>query len=175
MSIGKEYIKPTLVLTVICLVITALLALTNEITQPIIEANNLRIAEASRAEVLAEADGFHALEGNFPENTVDVYEADNGAGYAITVTSKGYDSTPLKVMIGIQADGTIEKVKVLSSNETPGLGSKVTEDSFTGQFTGMTSDGVDGMQMISGATYSSKAMRTAVEQAFVIYDMVKGA
>lgn len=175
MSLAKDYAKPTLVLTLICLVVTALLALTHQITQPIIEANNLRIAEESRAEVLTEADGFHEVKGEFPENTVDVYEADNGAGYAITVTSKGYDSTPLKVMIGIQADGAIEKVKVLSSNETPGLGSKVTEDSFTGQFAGMTSDGVDGMQMISGATYSSKAMRAAVEQAFAIYEMVKGA
>lgn len=175
MSLAKDYARPTLVLTLICLVVTALLALTHQITQPIIEANNLRIAEESRAEVLAEADGFHEVKEEFPENTVDVYEADNGAGYAITVTSKGYDSTPLKVMIGIQADGAIEKVKVLSSNETPGLGSKVTEDSFTGQFAGMTSDGVDGMQMISGATYSSKAMRAAVEQAFAIYEMVKGA
>ena len=169
----KDYIKPTLVLAVICLVITAALAVTNNVTLPIIDENNRKIAEESRAMVLSEADAFEEVTGNFPENTVDAYKASNGAGYAITVTAKGYDSSPLKVMVGIKADGTIERVNVLENSETPGLGTKVSEDAFTGQFAGMDSS-MNGLQMIAGATKSSNAMKKAVETAYVVYDMVKG-
>lgn len=170
----KEFVVPTAVLGIICLVITAFLALTFNITQPIIEENNRKLAEESRAMVLSEADGFEEKTGEFPENTVDVFAATNGVGYAITVTSKGYDSNPLKVMIGIKADGTIERINVLANSETPGLGSKVSEPAFTQQFEGMDSS-MNGFEAIAGATRSSNAMKRAVETAYEIYDIVKGA
>ena len=44
-STMNEFVKPTLVLTVICLIITLLLAISQNITEPIIEENNRRIAE----------------------------------------------------------------------------------------------------------------------------------
>lgn len=169
----KNYLIPTVVLGVICMVITAALAVTYQITQPIIEENNRKAAEASRAMVLSAADGFEEVSGDFPENTVDVYVATNGSGYAITTTAKGYDSDPLKVMVGIKADGTVEKINVLSNTETPGLGSKVSEDSFTSQVSGMDSD-MNGFEMIAGATKSSKAIKNCVLTAFEVYDMVKG-
>lgn len=169
----KDYIIPTVVLGVICLVITAFLAFTYNVTQPIIEENNLKAAEESRAQVLSEADGFEEVTGNFPENTVDAYKATNGVGYAITVTAKGYDSTPLKVMIGIKADGTIEKLNILQNSETPGLGSKVSDESFTSQFVGMDSS-MSGYEMIAGATRSSTAMKKAVLTAYEVFDIVKG-
>lgn len=169
----KDYIKPTLVLGIICLVITAFLAATYNVTQPIIEENNRKAAEESRAMVLTSADGFEEVTGDFPANTVDVYKASNGAGFAITTTAKGYDSDPLKVMVGIKADGTVEKINVLSNTETPGLGSKVSEDSFTNQVIGMDNS-MSGYEMIAGATKSSNAIKNCVLTAFEVYDMVKG-
>ncbi len=169
----KDLIIPTVVLAVICLVITACLAATYEVTQPIIDENNRKAAEASRALVLSEADGFEEVTGSFSENVVDVYSATNGAGYAITATAKGYDSDPLKVMVGIKADGTVERINILANSETPGLGSKVSEESFTNQIIGMDSN-MEGYQMIAGATKSSNAVKKAVQTAFEVYDMVKG-
>lgn len=169
----KDFVIPTLVLGVICLVITGFLSWTYNTTQPIIEENNRKLAEESRSMVLSGADGFEEKTGDFPENTVDVYEATNGAGYAITVTSKGYDSNPLKVMIGIKDDGTIERINVLSNSETPGLGSKVSEEKFTKQFSGMDSS-MNGFEAIAGATRSSNAMKRAIETAYQVYDIVKG-
>ena len=116
-STMNEFVKPTLVLTVICLIITLLLAISQNITEPIIEENNRRIAEESRAEVLAEADSFEQVQGEFPDGVSDVYAAANGTGYTITVSSKGYSSDPLQVMVGIKEDGTIERIKILANNE----------------------------------------------------------
>ena len=170
----KDYLVPTMVLAIICLVITACLAGTYNLTQPIIQENNQKIAEESRTAVLSGADGFEAVEGEFPENTVDVFAATNGAGYTITVTAKGYDSNPLKVMVGLKSDGIIERIKVLSNTETPGLGSKVSEPAFTSQFEGMDSS-MSGFEAIAGATRSSTAMRRIIETAYEVYDIVKGA
>lgn len=169
----KDYIKPTLVLAVIALVMTAFLAITNEVTTPIIAENNAKIANESRALVLPEADDFEELTGDFPENTVDAYKATNGAGFAITTTAKGYDSDPLKIMVGIGADGTVTKINILASSETPGLGSKVSEESFTNQVIGMDAS-MEGYEMISGATKSSNAVKKAIQTAYEVYDMVKG-
>ena len=81
MNAMNEFVKPTLVLAVICLVITMLLSISHEITQPIIEENDRKTAEIARAEVLTEADSFEEVTGEFPENVQDVYAAANGAGF----------------------------------------------------------------------------------------------
>ena len=62
------------------------------------------------------------------------------------------------------------RAKVFSSAETPGLGSRVGEDSFLRQFAGKTVEGLklkrDGgsIDAISGATISSRAVVSALEQ-----------
>ena len=65
MNAMNEFVKPTLVLAIICLVITALLSVSHEITQPIIDENERKTAEIARAEVLTEADSFEQIEGEF--------------------------------------------------------------------------------------------------------------
>lgn len=174
MNAMNEFVKPTLVLAIICLVITVLLSVSHEITQPIIQENERRTAELARTEVLTEADSFEQLEGEFPDGVQEVYAASNGAGYTVTVTSKGYSSDPLKVMVGIKNDGTIERIKILANNETPGLGSKVSNEGFVSQFNGMD-ESLNGFEAIGGATISSNAMKRAMETAFQVYETVKGA
>ncbi len=174
MNTMNEFVKPTLVLAVICLVITVLLSVCHEITQPIILEGERKAAEEARTQVLTEADAFEQIEGEFPEGVQEVYAAANGSGYTVTVTSKGYASDPLKVMIGLKADGTIERIKMLANNETPGLGSKVSNEDFTSQFEGMD-ESMNGFQAIGGATLSSNAMKRAMETAFQVYEIVKGA
>ena len=49
-SIVKDFVMPIAVLTVICLVISAALAMTNMVTAPIIEETSRRNAEAARKE-----------------------------------------------------------------------------------------------------------------------------
>ena len=41
-------------------------------------------------------------------NVVDMYAADNGAGYVVQTTASGYGG-PITVMTGVRSDGTVEK------------------------------------------------------------------
>lgn len=173
---GKDIIKPIVVLTCICLVVTALLAYVNTVTSPIITKAEQEAAEQARAEVLSEADSFVKLEmAELPETVQEVYRAENGAGYVFMLeTDKGY-SSDMKLICGIRSDGSIEACKTLSHNETSGLGSKTAEDPYKSQYVGKTSDTLTEVDAISGATISSNAYKSAIEDAFEAFEMAKEA
>ena len=173
MKAVKEFVVPAAVLTVICIVVSAALAGTYELTEPVIEAAKKAEADAARAVVLPEGDSFSELDISGLENIVDAYSANNGAGYVITAVSKGYGGD-MQVMVGIGSDGAITGTQLLSNSETQGIGSKVGEDSFTSTFVGVDSAGVDGVATISGATVSSTAFKTAVTSAFQAYGELAG-
>lgn len=169
----KELLMPTVVLTVICLIASAALALTNNITAPLIAAAQAESARQARLVVLPEADDFTQVTAYTTENIVDVYAANNGTGYAITATAKGY-AGPIQVMVGITAEGTIAETQVIVSEESPGLGSRVAEEPYRSQFCGKDAS-LEGVDMISGSTISSAAFESAVASAFKVYAEVSGA
>lgn len=173
---GKDIIKPIVVLTCICLVVTALLAYVNTVTSPIIAKAEQEAAEQARTEVLTEADSFVKVEmAELPESVLEVYRAENGAGYVFMLeTDKGY-SSDMKLICGIKSDGSIEACKTLSHNETSGLGSKTAEDPYRSQYVGKTSDTLTEVDAISGATISSNAYKSAIEDAFEAFEMAKEA
>ena len=173
-STFEALVKPVIVLTVICIVVSGLLAVTNGVTAPIIKANTEATANAARVEILPEADSFTKLDYTDADGIItEVYAADNGAGYVISGSGKGYGGA-LPVMVGISADGTITMIKVMDNDETPGVGKKTQEASFTDQFTGKD-ETLDGVTTISGATISSTAVLNVVEHAFVAYNTVTEA
>lgn len=69
--------------------------------------------------------------------------------------AKGY-SGPIQTLAGMLKDGTLVAVKVLSQNETPGLGARVAEKQFSAQFANKKFS--SGFETISGATVSSDAV-----------------
>ncbi len=90
-NFGQDFVKPILVLTVICLFISAALAFTNQKTAPIIEEAERIKAEQARKEVLQDADSFTLVEITGAPSTVsEIYKAENGAGYVVVLTTKGY-------------------------------------------------------------------------------------
>lgn len=171
MKFVKEFVVPALVLTLICIVVSAALAFTYETTKPVIEAARQREADAARIEVLPEGDKFTKLDVT-GEGLVEAYSADNGAGYAITANAPGYGG-PVNVIVGIKADGTIAAVKMLSHNETPGIGSNLEDPSYAAQYQGKDHS-LDGVEGVSGATVTSGAFKNAVKNAFLVYGEVAG-
>ena len=170
----KDYLKPILVLMLICLVISAALAFTNEKTAPIIEQTQKANAEAARKEVLPDADSFSPVElTGLPSTVTAVYKAENGVGYVFMLTAKGYGGD-MTLICGIDKDGKITACKTLTQSETQGLGSKTTQPAFREQFVGKDSS-LSGVETISGATISFKAYLGAIKDAFTAYEMVKGA
>jgi len=170
----KDFLFPIIALTAICLLISAALAVTNSFTEPVIDKAAAERAEAARAEVIPEADGFEPVRvDNLPASVTEVYRATNGAGCVFMITAAGYGGE-IKLICGIGPDGRILETKVLSHSETKGLGSKITEPEFAGQFPGKGSD-LSGVDAISGATISSRAYIDAVKDALKAYELVKEA
>ena len=83
---------------------------------------------------------------------------------AIEGRGKGYHGT-IGVMVGVSKDGEITDIGITSHSETPGIGSRVTEEAFTTRFKGRPVTGDIQVDGISGATYSSKGVMSAVNEA----------
>lgn len=175
----KELIAPSLVLVIICLVVTAALAVTYQVTKPIIEEINIRNANLARAEVLPEgAGGFSQLDAELTENVTEVFEADNGSGMVFTTVDKGFGGA-MTVMVGVNSSGEIQGVKVTRHGETPGLGTKAMTREYLSQYGGLASVAIEGadanIDAVTGATISSKAIFRAVNTALEQYEQLGGA
>ncbi len=174
-NVVSDFVAPIAVLVIICAVMSCLLALTNDATAPIIAAAEAKAKEEARMEVLPDADSFLQVEiAGLPASVTEVFQAENGAGYTFSITAQGYGGkNTLKMAVGIDMDGKITGTKVLDHKETAGLGSKITTDAFQGQFPGKDR-GLEGVDNISGATFSSNYFRAAIADAYTAFDLVKG-
>ena len=165
------------------LIITGALSVTNFITKDTIEALNLETEKEARTVVLPDAANFEAGDS---EETYYVGKADDGSekGYVFTTTAKGYGGT-IQVMTGINTEGEITGVTILSLNETPGLGMNAQNASFTDMYkqtapesgfnvikSGTAGDG--NIVALTGATITSQAVTDAVNSAIEQYNEIKG-
>ena len=185
----KEIIRPAVMLTVICLVVTALLAGTNLLPKDQIERQKQEAARTSRELVLPGVTEFEEAKTTGAEGEeVGYYIGKNGgeiAGYVFTTTASSYGGQ-IQVMTGIQADGAVTGVELLSINDTPGLGMNAQKEDFraqyhqaipeSGQFSVIKSgDQQDGEIMaMTGATITSQGVTDAVNSAIALYQTVKG-
>jgi electron transport complex protein RnfG len=109
-------------------------------------------------------------------DSLEVYPAKKDTiitGYAVkTYSNKGF-SGYISIMAGFKPDGTILNLTVLEHKETPGLGTKMSDPSFSDQFAGKNPDSFtlkvkkDGgkVDAITAATISSRAFCDAVARA----------
>lgn len=169
----NEIIKPVIVLVAICLVITGLLAYVNTITSPIITKAEAEKAQTAMSEVLPQAESFDKVDvKNMPESITEVYKDVNNTGYVFMLTTKGYGGD-MKLICGVNSDGTISSCKTLSHAETSGLGSKTAEDPYRNQYVGKSADTLSQVDAISGATISSNAYMGAIEDAMEAFKAIK--
>ena len=165
----SELLKPVIVLTVICIVSSALLGIVNFATDPIISERKAAEALATQKSFFPDASAFDEVE--ISESGIQsVFHADSG-GYIITVETGGYNGT-FSVLVGISEDGSVVGVSPDVSGETVNKGTLAGEKEYTDKFIGLTGN-ADGVDVISGATISSKAVRSAVSRALAAYDTVK--
>ena len=149
---SNRIIKDTIAITVITLVSGLLLGVVNDITAGPIAKQQAAAKEAAYKEVFADADTFETvssgedadLEAYLDENGFkgqDINEVmlakdSSGAeiGYAFTVTTKEGYGGDIQFAMGIQDDGTLNGISILSIGETAGLGMRATTDEFKNQF-----------------------------------------
>ncbi len=180
-------------LTITCLVSALALAAINSLTEtPILEQKrlaNLRAiqevlpdfdndpVESTRQIILEEDEA-----GAEKELTVYLGMVDqNITGVAFAVYGEGYGGL-IHIMVGINLQGEISGVKVLEHLETPGLGAKIEESSFSDQFKGKSlensqlvngtlavkKDGGD-LDALTGATISPRGVAQAASAGLRIF------
>lgn len=175
----KAVIIPTISLFLICLVVTAALALTNNVTADKIAANELESKNESMKNVCPDA-------AEFEEIIPDVMYAgrDSGGnivGYAISTATQGYGGQ-VKVMTGIAGSEIIGVDVFYNDDETPGLGKNTSNESFRDQYKGLSVDkdiavskddssgSAQTVDAVTSATISSRAVTKAVNEAVAIYN-----
>lgn len=176
------------VLTMIALISAAALAFTYAATRPILDE------QARQRQIQAVADVVPPFDNSPTEEAVSVADLPEVEVYPATMagervgtavrsfTSNGYGG-PIRIMVGFDQDGLITGSTVLQHTETPGLGAKLTEESFRSQLVGLdASDGnlavrQDGgsVDAITAATISSRAFLEAVNRAWRAVELSRGA
>lgn len=144
--------------------------------EPIRATERAAKEEALRA-VLPGARAFEPLplpKGYALDEVLRAVAGGKTVGYAYLASPKGYGG-PIRLVVGIRPDGRVEAVRILSLNETPGLGTKATEPAFIGQYAGKAArpfrvvknppQAPEEIQAISGATISSRAVTSGVDEA----------
>lgn len=170
---------------VVCAVAAAGLALTYEVTRDRILAQN-RAAQLAALKagvpggVEFEPASSAALSvaqqaaGDVP--VYGVYEASAAGevvGWGVEVGPRGYGG-PIRMVVGLDRNGKVVGVSIVAMNETPGLGTQIVDrEDFIPQFIGVQAEQADKdlkeVDLITGATKSSRGVRHGVEAAVAVY------
>ncbi|MDD2866119.1 MAG: FMN-binding protein [Candidatus Omnitrophica bacterium] len=183
----NNFIRYAATLAIICLAASGLLSVVYNVTQPKIAAQAKMEEESALKDVYPGAERFEPVA---EKGSVLYYKALNASGellgYAFKAEKKGYSST-IVTMVGMDTKGIIKRIKILSQNETPGLGSRIEEVRqketfwdvvlkkvkivqkprpwFQAQFDGKDYKTLDrNVEAITGATISSLAVVVSVEE-----------
>jgi Na+-translocating ferredoxin:NAD+ oxidoreductase subunit G len=185
----RDIIQLGVILMIYSLAAGAALGYVNLKTKPIITANKIAAENSARSEVLpGMAGGFEPKDSLIVDNKVvrlwAAYKDDakkEPGGYVFIARGKGYSSV-IETMVGVGLDGKVTGVKIISQQETPGLGTKVLENRpnesdpawFTKQFIGKSAEDnlkvkKDGgaIDAVTGATVTPRAITNSINKALV--------
>lgn len=185
----KDIIRLLLALTLIAATAGLILSQVESLTrEPIKEQRRLQMLKALSA-VLPDFDNSPDTDTITLENGINkkgkpvlvVFyrgrKAEQLVGTAFKVIAPDGYSGNINVMVGIAPNDQIIGIEILTHAETPGLGSKISEDWFKDQFKGKSLDNIDWrvkkdggeFDQITGATISPRAIVGAVKKGLEFY------
>lgn len=141
--------------------------------------------KAALAQVLPPFENTEVENLKIDELDIEVYTATNGSevvGYAInTATMSGFSGF-FSLMVGLTPEGEVINVNVLKHSETPGLGSKMTDEGNSLLMSikdrnlndinwNMKKEGGD-IDALTAATISSRAYADAMQRAMAAFNQV---
>ena len=200
----NKIIKDALALTLITLVAGVALGGVYEITKDPIARQEAQAKAEAYEQVFTDAAAFGEIEmddtliqtirdqldqeGYKAQSIEEVMRAEDQSGetlgYAFTVvTSEGYGGD-IQFSMGVQNDGTLNGISILSIGETAGLGMNADTPAFKDQFVGKqveqlqyTKKGAtqdDEINAISGATVTTNAMTNGVNAGLCAFRVMEG-
>jgi electron transport complex protein RnfG len=181
----KTMIKLGIVLTLFATSACVILALVDSITKPQIEKNQADYLEAAIKDLFPDADNFKEINDvHSPDPAVSIENAfvalkhNEINGMALILSRASYSGS-IRIMTGVNSNGIINGVKILSHSDTPGLGANAASSTyfvdrangitFYGQFAGKkTSDPFEVKKdviIITASTITSRAVAESVKAA----------
>lgn len=173
---GTKFVAVTaLKLLLISAVTALLLSGVNALTKDRIAENDVKEKSAAIALIFPDSDSSEPADVTI-DGINGVWLVTSGGdllGYAASVSPLGFGGA-LDMMVGVNSDGTIAGMKIVSHSETPGLGSRVDDHDYLSQYNGKS--GVlsfgSGIDAITGSTISSKAVLEAANRALSAYSVI---
>ncbi|MBE6632713.1 MAG: RnfABCDGE type electron transport complex subunit G [Ruminococcaceae bacterium] len=163
-----EMLMVGLKLLIVCAVVAAVVAGVNFLTEAKYAENLTEQKRQAISEIYMgmEIEYRRLNDENSSEIVYEVLSEGSIVGYCVEVASPGFGGD-ITMMVGFEADRSVRGVSIVSLNETPGLGSKVNDPAFLGQYRGAVSQVAVGEEIdaITGATISSKAVTAGVNLA----------
>lgn len=167
-------IKISLILFIITALAAAILAGVNGVTAPLIAKNEQEKQSQAMEKVVPGAENFEETENDA------IFIGKSGGeilGYAVISEPQGYGGK-ISMVVGVDPEGTVLGVDIISQSETAGLGANCEKDEFKEKFVGKTAGvevikgGATGNQIdaISSATITSKAVTDGVNQAIELVE-----
>lgn len=134
----RSVMKTGLTLALIAAICTALVAATYQATRDRIAANEKAMLEQSLQPALSGVffdsgvsesrliiEPPHELPGSGPAIIYRVYAEDVPVAALFVVTARDGFSGPIRILLGVEADGTVTGLRILEHRETPGLGDRI--------------------------------------------------
>lgn len=157
-------IKIGIKLLLICSVVALLLAAVNHITLPVIAQKEKEEEQQALTHFFPTMTQAKTLSPNV-QNVVAlyaIYDDQTLLGYCCTAAAQGFSDT-VEVMVGFDAQSLkIQGITIVSCTDSPGK-NKISDAAFIQQFSGQSD--ANTVDAISGATYSSEAVRQCVNTA----------
>ncbi len=173
MNKPKFNVKSIIVLTAICLIVAALLAVTNHFTSPVVERTRQQKIVDSLKEVLPDMTKMEQItdlpEGT-PSTVKSVYRINDDEYAIVLATTSAYSNGDMGITVGMSKDGEILGIKLTSYFESKDFG----RDTYPQNFVGKNSSDYADVDTFSGVTYSSKAFKKALGDAFECFKLVGG-
>lgn len=178
---NNSIFKIALNLTIACLISGCIIAGTYFITADTAVKASIKMRDETMKTMVAGSTSIKEIEAK--DEWYEVYKGSDLLGYIVPSNTKGYGGT-IELLVAVDKDLKVITYKIVTSNETPGLGKNAENEPFTSQFTGKTqkqltvtkdaSDEED-IQAMSGATITSKAVTLGVKNAVSeVEDYLKG-
>lgn len=174
---SRQTLRPVVVLVAICAIAGTLLGAVHQLTAPVIAAAEERRAQETYAALMPSASSFEAVPCEAEGCVAALYardEAGERLGIVVVAEAKGYGGN-VPLAVAFDESGSVVNVTVMPNDETPGLGSKISNESYIGQYVGLAADPTSDTEidLISGATISSRAALTAFNRAVEVYKEVR--
>ncbi|WP_422444481.1 RnfABCDGE type electron transport complex subunit G [Thermoanaerobacterium sp. DL9XJH110] len=165
----NQYTRMIVVLLVLSVLSGAILAFSYEITNPKIQEQAQKNLQKAIMSVIPGCTKYEEVEKGGMTFYIGLDDQGNKKGIAFKASGTGFGG-PIEMMVGYDPkEGKLTGLEILSMQETPGLGARITEPAFKEQFKGKSVKdqfkAKEDVKVITGATISPTAVANGIKSA----------